>query len=487
MANKQTFTCYKYKDAKIMPKIDKRHNDYDTFVSKWELIDDICDEKNIEKYIIPINPDDLSQENKTRNEQYRKRAVFAAISGYTSRGLSGILFQKWPKLQIPKQLEYIKNNIDGSGTSIYQQSQGVGKSVIRKGRAGLLVDYPDTKGSNSTLADLQSLKVFPSVHRFEPEQIIDWGLSANGAVVKLSRVVLLDTIHNEDSDMEVLRELVLVDGFYISREYRKDLKTLKWELYSEHMPTDGAGNPWDEIPFIFVGSETNTHTVDQPVLYNICRLNIGHLNNSAEYEDSVYMIGQPMFYAVGLTVPHVEEMEAAGMKIGSNRLFPIPDGGSAGIIQAQPNTLAKDAMDNKEKQMIALGAMFIAPGSAVKTATQSQGEQQVQHSVLSLIANNISEAYTKCLHWMARFLNVSDTQDIEYTVHQDFVPKQAEAQMYMALLAGTNAGTLPISDFITWQQRNQIIDPEKTVEEVKEELNYNSNTNIPDLDDGVYE
>jgi len=60
-------------------------------------------------------------------------------------------------------------------------------------------------------------------------------------------------------------------------------------------------------------------------------------------------------------------------------------------------------MNDKVDLIIGLGGMFIVPGSAVKTATQSAGEQKVQHSVLSLISSNVSEAYTQALKYVARY------------------------------------------------------------------------------------
>src|SRR5690606_1725369 len=129
------------------------------------------------------------------------------------------------------------------------------------------------------------------------------------------------------------------------------------------------------------------------------KLNEAHYNNSAIYEDSVFTVGQVQPWASGLTVDHIKEMldQDPPFYIGSGHLFPVPAGEQFGFAQAQPNMLAKEAMNEKERQMIAMGAMFIQPGSAVKTATQSEGEQKVQHSILSLIAVNISEGYHMAL------------------------------------------------------------------------------------------
>ena len=466
--------------------IDKKHKQYEKNLSKWKMIDDICDSENLQNYLVALNPQDKSNENKIRNDQYFKRAVFAEIAGYTQSGMSGMVFRKWPILHVPKTLEYLAKNADGAGISIYQQSQNVIRNMIRQGRGGLFVDYPKTEGGASK-ADLDSLKVFATIQRYEPAQIINWEQSAVGAVVKLSKVVLAETVEENGEDVDIRRELALdytesesgeTRLVYVVREWRYN--DGGWYVHDESIPIDGEGNTWDEIPFMFLGSQTNSPDIDRAPMYPICKINIGHYNNSASYEDSVFFVGQAQFWMSGITQDHLDLLDKNEMYVGSGRLIGVPSGEQLGIAQAQPNMLAKEAMADKIQMAIGLGAMYIQPGSAVKTAAQVEGEQQTSHSVLSLIASNLSEAYTQCLHWCARYMNVKETEALEYTVSQDFVPVRADAQMLQAIAASWMQGATPLSDFIAWQQKHGLIDPEKTTEEVIEELG--GINRMPDLD-----
>jgi hypothetical protein len=146
--------------------------------------------------------------------------------------------------------------------------------------------------------------------------------------------------------------------------------------------------------------------------------------------------------------------------------------------------IAREAMDKKITDIVGLGGMFVQPGSAVKTATQSAGEQLVQHSILSLIASNLSEAYTLALKWVCAFMNVEFNDEVEYTILQDFVEHNADAQMFSALLSGVMQGKLTQGAFINWLQKMSIEDSEKTVEEIKQELSLeNASTGTLDLNE----
>ena len=453
-------------------KIDKTHVEYDKVVEKWKMIDDLCDgdKEKIKKYIVYINKNDTTARNVERNRAYRERAVYYNMAGYTSRGMAGQMFRKVPVCNVPDLLKYVEDNIDGSGVSIYQQSQSLAKSQIRKGRGGLLVDFPQTEGGASQ-ADIQSLKTYATIQRFDPEQIIYWRTLSENAVVKLALVRIKDTVEDDGGEfIDIIRELSLEEGVYVSREYRKEEGD--WILWTEVVPLDGKGQTWDIIPFMFVGSETNTHTVDNLPMYDIAQINIGHLNNSAEHEEIVFQAGQPQPWMSGLTQDMLDLYAKNDLYWGCGELIGVPSNEQMGITEIKENSSASQAMKEKEKAIIGLGGMFTMPGSAVKTATQAEGEQVVQHSILSLIASNNSEAYTQCLMWMARFMNVPESEwpEIRYIVDQDFTQHSADPQLLMAMLNAANGGKLRTRAFIRWLQKHGIEDAEKEIDEIIEEL-----------------
>ena len=358
--------------------IDFKNPKYRDNVDKWELVNDICDSNNLKKYLVQLNPKDVSVENVERNSQFFKRSVFAAVAGYTSRGFVGKAFTKPPTLEVPEELEYVSTDINGAGASIYQQSQEVMRDVIRVGRSGLLVDFPTTDGEVSR-ADILNGNIFATITRFDCRQIINWQTERVGSKVMPTLVVLTSTVSEPKSDgyefelKEIWIELALEEGVYVQREWRRNDHN-EYYVYSETVPRDGFGNTLDYLPFVFVGSEMNTSSVDHPPMYDLAKINLGHYNNSAIYEDSVFTVGQVQPWMSGLNQETIELMQSNNMYIGSGRLIGVPSGETFGFAQASPNMLAREAMMDKVELMIGLGAMFLRSGGAAKTATQIDGE-----------------------------------------------------------------------------------------------------------------
>lgn len=473
--------------------VDFRLKEYEASLPDWELVADVCmGETRIKDkgtdYLPKPNPQDRSATNSERYKNYLARAVFYNATSRTLDSLVGSAFTKWPVLEVPEPLEYVSDDIDGKGVSIYQQSQQTLADVLKKGRHALFVDYPTVQGGVS-IADINSGQVRPTVCAIDAENVINWRETRVGSNVKLSMVVIREEVQDysglfETAEVEQYRVLLLEEGFYKVQLWRKLEQDISddWYLFEEFIPTTGSGQKWTEIPFTFVGSNNNDSSVDKSPLVDLAKLNIAHYRNSADYEDSVYFVGQAQAWISGLTEDWRDWMIEQGLYIGSRTPILLPEGGGFGIVQAQPNTLAKEAMDQKEKQMVALGARLIEQGQAVKTATEAQADNEAEQSVLSLCASNVSEAYSKALDWAAMFLNLSP-QDISYEINQDYSQHRLDSQMLATLVSSWQAGVLPNSDLWANLKRYGVIDPEKEDQDIEDEL---STSSIGlGLDDGI--
>lgn len=56
--------------------------------------------------------------------------------------MAGMVFAKYPTLDIPPELERIKTNVDGGSLSLVGQARQAFLMLLLKGRGGLLADYP---------------------------------------------------------------------------------------------------------------------------------------------------------------------------------------------------------------------------------------------------------------------------------------------------------------------------------------------------------
>lgn len=460
--------------------ITKEHALYTAEKSIWEKVDDICDRENLQSYLVEINPTDKTAENKARNDSYYERAIFYGITGQTSRAMCGMPFRKMPAVNVPETLSLIKSNIDGNGTTIVQQSKALIKSLIRKGRAGLLVDYPINTDGPASIEDIKQGRMFPVILRFEPEQVIYWETKNIGSKNILCKVVIFASEYVAGEESTYYIELYLDESnLYVYREWEEDANG---EMYIRKTaePTAGNGMRLDYIPFTFIGSENNNPTIDTAPLYNMSEIEIGHWNNSAEHEDIVFQCGQPQPWASGYDQTQLAEMKAGGFYLGGRMLMPVPAGEQFGYAQISPNTAASDAMEKKEEKMLSLGAMLIQQGSTQKTATQYEGEINVSHSVLSLIVSNVNDAYKLCLQWYANFQNDTLKPDeYPYLISTDFVPRVIDAQVLQSVFAAYQGSAVTQSAWIKFLQKYNLEDSEKTVEEISEELD--TLPSMPDL------
>ncbi len=451
---------------------------------QWQLVEDICAGEYMVKYRGEIylpkpNPLDHSPENKERYCHYLKRAVLYETTGNTLDGLVGAAFRVDPVLTVPDELRYLSEDADGTGVSIYQQSQSALSHLLMRGRVGLLVDMP-VVDKKMTVAQQKENNIRCQIIMFNAKQIINWQTSLIGSKHLLSLVVIKESsmqasecgfIANMIDQYRVLR---LINGVYNVEIWQmtEDEGTEGWNIVNSYIPTDGNGKTWNQIPFTFVGATNNDPTPDRIPLLRIATVNLAHYRNSADYEDSVFITGQPQPWMTGID-PETRDyyrQPANKISIGSREIFMLPAGGGMGFAQAAPNTLVERAMKQKEDQMVALGARLVEVGTVAKTATESRSHQRVQHSVLTLCVANLSEAYTHCLDWVAQFMKVTSDDDMLYSINQDFVESGLNPQDLQQVVVAWQQGLLPRSDAWQYMRKSGLISTEKTDEAISDEL-----------------
>jgi len=435
--------------------IDAEHGKYSKFYKKWKRIDDVLDMDDVDDYLVELNPLDISAENKKRNEQYQERAVFYGLAGQTCAGMVGTLFRKEPALNVDTALKYVGVNIDGAGTSIYQQAQQAARHVVGKSRCGLLVAYPPVDTALS-MADVQSGNYNATVTLYNPKNIINWAVTAKGSNVYLNLVVLREVeVTHEDyavKEMDILRELFIdEDGIYKERKWVK--VSDKWVAGDTIIPRKANGQVWNEIPFTFIGAVNNDWNVDVPAMLPLVDLNIAHYRNSADYEDSVWYCGQAQAWMSGITEDHVKFMKDKKQYIGSRELLGVPSGEQFGFAAAPANPAVRQAMLDKVDMMVGLGARMLTVGGVAKTAAQTDSEREVQHSPLSLMGQNISDAYTKALSWMAEYMGATVANNT-FEINTDFAKASGTPAEIKEMIAGFIAGAVPTLDYVLYMQRN---------------------------------
>jgi hypothetical protein len=236
----------------------------------------------------------------------------------------------------------------------------------------------------------------------------------------------------------------------------------------------GRGREAAFIPFVFIGSMTNGPEIDGAPLRRLAMVNVAHYRNSADYEDSVFFVGQAQPYIAGLTedwrdwLAGKDENGVARMYWGSRMPILLPQGGGAGMVQPSPNTLVREAMDQKEAQMVALGARLIQGGVGARTADQSRGEREASTSVLAICCANVSEAYQAVIRMAGVLVDKTIGTDTDtFLINQEFVEQAADPATMAQLVGMWQSGVIAKRDIRDWLRSRGAIDPERTDDDIE--------------------
>lgn len=419
-------------------------------LKQYELIEDcLAGEQQVKhrqtKYLPMPNAADKSPENMARYQSYLTRAVFFNVAQRTQFGLRGQVFLRDPLIELPSLLEPMTEDATGSGVTLQQLAQDGVDKVLAFGRAGIYVDYPNMTNENgeaveASIAQVETGEVKPMLKLIPAKHVINWRTFKRGARTLLSLVVFEEEYDEEDDGFETKtgkqwRVLRLVNGEYVIEIYRDKMGQAPVQRY---IPKDSNGQSFDEIAFQFIGSVNNEATIDPPPMYDLCAINIAHYRNSADYEDSVYQVGQPTFWFSGLTQKWLDDTMKGEIRLGAAGGIPLPVDGAAGILQAEPNTLAKEAMDQKEAQMLALGAKLVEASQVQRTATEADYDNVSETSILSTVAKNVGSAFQWALKYAARFVG-QDSSELAFELNTEFDLVNLSPEERKTLIAEYNA------------------------------------------------
>lgn len=437
--------------------VDSKHPDLIDVEKDWNQIADcVAGQRAIKKagqlYLPKPNELDDSQENATRYKAYKKRAVFHNATARTVSNMVGQCFAVDPVPTMPDTMEAWLEDIDGAGVSINQQSKKALAYIIAFSRACIWTDYPKTIGSVS-VADAEEGGIRPKIVLFDPRNVINWRVIPHGAKSKLALVVIKEKYIKKDDGFLAefawqYRVLRLLKGVYW-QEIHQPGETGNYVIKERIQPLSGNGLPMSEIPFVFIGAESNDVEVEKPLMLDISNLNIAHYCNSADYEEITYMAGQPTPWLSGLTDEWVERHLKGKIMLGSRTCIPLPENGAAGLMQVEVNTLPKEAMDQKEALMQALGAKLVEKREVQQSATESSINESSETSILAACCKNVSAAYGVALRWCAQFGNIEVNEpdkEILFELNTDFAIARLTPEEAGAVL------TLYQSDLITFEE-----------------------------------
>jgi len=426
------------------------------------------------KYLPAPNADDQSSENQLRYQAYKVRASFVNFTGHTKDGFMGMIGRIAPEIELPANLDYLIDNGDGAGLPLRQLAQNNISELLEVGMNGLLSEFPMSEGGTAAqTADLQA-----TIKQYPAESIISFRQEVINGKKKLTSVVLAEDVEKSNGDESTYecvtyhRELLLDDGVYKQNIYDEDDNLLffenEGELSPDLIPRKFDKSLWTEIPFEFSGAINNDPIPDKAPLYDLAEINISHYRNSADFEESAFMVGQPTVAIIGLTNSWWKDVLNKTLRLGSRGGIPLPVGGDVKLVQASPNQMPERGMELKEAQMIKTGAKVITDSSGVETAEAAKIRFAGQNSKLALVVSNTESSLKKAIGWCGEFMGVVN-EDILIDINKKFYEATVNPQLLIANMQLLDRGVIAMSDIRNQMRRAGQIEPDRADEDIDNE------------------
>ena len=421
--------------------VNEKHPEYLKNLTKWQLMRDaLAGEVAKEKYV-PKLSDQEAEEYKA----YVERAEFYNATARTQVALTGLLFAKPPKVELPEALKTIAENVSLDDDTLEALAKNIADECLSVGRCGVLVDLPSVEKAEYSKLEAERLNLRAYATLYKAENIINWKTTKiNGSNVT-SLVVLAET-YAEPTDDEFVdkiktryRVLDLHEGYYRQRVF-SETKAGNFEVVSEIYPS-ANGQKLEYLPFTFFNVNDLKTAVEKPPLLDLAKVNISHFRSEVDLEHGTHFTALPTPYVTG----YQGETEGK-LKIGSTAVWAInsPDA-KVGFLEFSGAGLStlENRIAVKEKRMSILGARLLLDEKKTAEATETlQMRKSGENAVLTNVASTISEGIVSFLKDIAFFENIAG-ENLIYEINTDYNLTMIEPQLLAQIIAGIQSGHIP--------------------------------------------
>jgi hypothetical protein len=448
--------------------VDTQHSEYDRFATQWrEIRDALAGEAAVKAAGTAYLPQ-LNGQKKEAYIGYKARAMFYGATGRTHEGLMGALFLKDPVYSLPSKVKPFEESVDLAGTTIGMFASNIASEVLAVGRVGILTEYPEPGAPDQR----------PYFVTYSTEQITNWRRRVIRGKTVVDQIILNEVAEEvaEDSfgsvKVERYRVLELIGEEGSNPKYtvslykrKKDSKT-EWELDGDPRIPTRRGESLDFIPFICIGPHELSLKVAKPPLYDLASVNMSHYRTSADLEHGCHWTALPTPWVFGLSDT------ATSLHIGSQVAWILPMNAEAGMLEFTGAGLSalETRLVEKQALMARLGARLLEDQKkAAETAESKRLDYSGDNSVLSSIANSVSEGIRRSLDWANMWAGGGEAET-EFELNKDFFDMPLEAQEVVNLVAAWQSGGMPI-DALYWNlHQGERLPNDMTLEDYKAAL-----------------
>ncbi len=325
-----------------MSDIKEVHPEYAQFVPDWVIMRDLYDGERAvkdkgEDYLPATQSMRLDgmlkgQPGRDAYDAYKLRAVFHEYVKEAVESAIGKMHAKPANIELPPQLEGLMDKATPAGESLQLLLRRINEEQLVTGRAGLLLDLPETPDPANPL---------PFIALYAAEAVRNWdGLEA------LEFVILDESGFVRDgyqwTHEERYRFLSLSqneDG--TSGPYAAVLMDAGGAEIENTVP-EIRGKKLETIPFVFVNAKDIVSNCDEPPIIGLGRLSLAVYRSEADYRWSLFLQGSDTLVTIGATQTLAGENKP--VRVGPGGRIDVDMGGDAKYIGVSSDGLPEQRM-----------------------------------------------------------------------------------------------------------------------------------------------
>lgn len=435
-----------------------QHPEYRANLPAWEMDEDFyLGDLKVKAGGVKYLPRITTDQEDTDYEAYKERGLYFGSVGRTVNGLTGSALLKEPSSNLTGSLEYFIKTQDVKETI---------KEVIKIGRNGLFVDMPAETQPKSVMEVKISL--------YRAIQITNWEEDDTG---KLTRVVLLESVEEQDEDGNVVsvpryRELKLDDdGKYEVNIYEPDTDSdskTTWSITETYYP-NSKGTRLDFIPFVFINPIAVSTTIEVSPIQDLVSVAKSHYQTFADYKHALHFTALPTGYATG-----VSKEEAGKIKLGSQTfLTSNNDQAKFGMLEFEGKGLEElvVALAMMQQYMVYLGArLFEDPKKGVESAETHRLKQGAETATLSSIVDATESGYRVAIAYANVFLGTTFDPETSFSMSRDFIDSKMTPEELTAIMNDWINGGMSYETYYSLKEQGELTRAGITAEQEQDQI-----------------
>jgi hypothetical protein len=231
------------------------------------------------------------------------------------------------------------------------------------------------------------------------------------------------------------------------------------------------GKPIGFIPFTFFGPFENSPSVQKPPLLAMANLNVHHYQASADRNHALHFCDLPTPVISGSFISGEGE-QPTSIRLGPTSAIHLQSDGDAKFLEMVGHgvTPTKELMAEYVMLMSILGNKILASDSKAAEAAETAAIQRAgEQAILAAMANNVSHGLTEMLDVIADYLGEPDDK-LVFQLSNDYLPSWMDSQTLIALIGAVTAGKMSEEEFFDALVAGELVRPDKTYAEHKEEI-----------------